>query len=223
MRYADYSSLLVDKLDSVLKVTLNRPEVLNALSRVLVEELDEVLASAAHDEEVRVIVIAGAGRAFSAGHDLGSPQELEDRVARPYPDGIPGQYERTWDLNVPNLLRWRDLPKPTIAQVHGDWITAEEAEHLGLVNRVVPQDQLEEETMALAQRIALQEPFALRLAKQSLNLAQDQMAYRSGVMSSFQTYAAAIGYRSYERGEDGLTPAGVNRARDRDAVFGDHR
>ena len=60
----------------------------------------------------------------------------------------------------------------------GDWIDAEEAARLGLVNRVVPRDSLEDETMALAKRIAMQDPFAVRLSKYSINLMQDEMGYR---------------------------------------------
>ena len=57
----------------------------------------------------------------------------------------------------------------------GDWMTAADAERLGFVNRVVPRARLEAETMALAQRIAMQDPFALRLCKASLNQMQDEM------------------------------------------------
>ena len=71
----------------------------------------------------------------------------------------------------------------------GDWIDAREAERLGLVNRVVARDALEEETMALAQRIALQDPFALRLSKASVNQMQDAMGFRNGINSAFQTHS----------------------------------
>ena len=65
---------------------------------------------------------------------------------------------------------------------------ADEAERTGLVNRVVPRAELEEQTMALAQRIALQDPFSLRLAKLSVNQAQDQMGYSTFIRSALQTY-----------------------------------
>ena len=102
-----YETLLVDQSDAVLTITVNRPEVLNAQSRFMREELDSALAVAAEDASVRVVIIAGAGEHFSAGHDIGSPQEKADQSRRPYPEGIPGRYQRGWDLNVANTLRWR--------------------------------------------------------------------------------------------------------------------
>ena len=126
-----YQNLLLDRDQAVLKITVNRPEVLNAQSRIMREELDIALAEAAEDESVRVVIIAGAGKHFSAGHDLGSPQELEDRQRRPYAPGMSGQFKRSWDQNLANTLRWRDFPKPTIAQVQGYCIMG------GLISRHV--------------------------------------------------------------------------------------
>ena len=68
---------------------------------------------------VRVIILAGAGKHFSAGHDLGSPQEMEDQKKTPLEPGFKGEYRRLWERFFENTMRWRDLPKPTIAQVQG--------------------------------------------------------------------------------------------------------
>ena len=114
-----YENLLLDQIGPVLKITVNRPEVRNAQSRIMLEEFDDALMNAVDDESVRVIIVAGAGEHFSSGHDLGSPQEKADRERRPYPPGIPGAYQRGWNQNLENSLRWRDVPKPTIAQVQG--------------------------------------------------------------------------------------------------------
>ncbi|MCP3853634.1 MAG: enoyl-CoA hydratase [Actinomycetia bacterium] len=103
----------------IATVTLNRPEYRNAQSRRLLEALDRALGEAVDDHEVRVIVLRGEGDHFSSGHDLGTPDELADREARPYPEGVLGEQKRSWELNVANTLRWRDLPKPTIAAVQG--------------------------------------------------------------------------------------------------------
>ena len=73
MDYPNYTDLLLEQAGPVLKVTVNSPEVLNAQSRIMRDEFDDALNRAVDDESVRVIVIAGAGRHFSAGHDLGSP------------------------------------------------------------------------------------------------------------------------------------------------------
>ena len=275
----DYQNLFTEQDGAVLKITINRPEVLNAQSRILREEYDEALACAAEDEDVRVVIVAGAGDHFSSGHDLGSPQELEDRKLRPYAPGTPGRFKRSIDQNLNNTLRWREFPKPTIAQVQGvcimgglilatscdlivaaenarfadrtvrwggphvqyaslpwevgirrakealftgDWIEATEALQLGLVNRVVPLGKLEEETMALAQRIALQDPFAVRLAKLSMNQIQDEMGFRMSITGAFQAHALSIAYRQERDGDESQRVQGAQRARNRDASFGDH-
>lgn len=273
----DYKTLTQQQNDAVLTITVNRPEALNAQSRRMLEEFDHALATAAEEESVKVIIVAGAGKHFSAGHDIGSPQEREDWKKRPYPPGMPGEYKRGRDLYLDNTMRWRDCPKPTIAQVQGycimgglmlasacdliiasddakfcdrtvrwagahvqyaslawdigfrkakqylftgDWITAQEAERLGLVNEIVPRDQLEDETMELAQRIARQDAYALRIAKFSMNQMQDEAGFRTGVTGAFQSYALTRMYR-LEKGED--TFAGSKRAKERDEAFGDNR
>ena len=100
-------------------VTLARPEYRNAQSRRLLEDLDAALAAAVDDPDVRVILLEGDGEHFSSGHDLGTPDELADREARPYPDGVLGEQRRSSVLNVELTLRWRDLAKPTVAAVQG--------------------------------------------------------------------------------------------------------
>lgn len=106
-------------VNHVARVTTDRPEYRNAQSRVLLEQLDAAFARAAADDDVRVIVLLGAGDHFSAGHDLGSPDELADREERPWRGGIRGWYEKTWELFFENTLRWRNLTKPTVAAVQG--------------------------------------------------------------------------------------------------------
>ena len=125
----DYENIRYELDGHVAKITLDRPRYRNAQSRLLLEELDAAFGRAAEDLEVRVIVLAGEGDHFSAGHDLGTPEELADREARPPEEGLRGRYKRTWDSNIDKTLRWRNLPKPTIAAVQGycifgGWIIA---------------------------------------------------------------------------------------------------
>jgi enoyl-CoA hydratase len=115
----DFRTIRYEKLGAVLRITANRPEVLNAQSRVMILELDEAFRVASEDDATRVIIVAGAGAHFSAGHDLGSPDELEDQKAHPVGPGLPENLKRLSELYLETCLRWREVPKPTIAQVQG--------------------------------------------------------------------------------------------------------
>jgi enoyl-CoA hydratase len=110
--------VLVERGGAVLRLRLNRPEKLNAQDPALITELDGAFAAGAADPDVRVIVLSGQGRAFSAGHDL----EYPGYDQRYYTDQTRLQMERR--LFVENLLRIRNLPTPTIAQVHGHCVAA---------------------------------------------------------------------------------------------------
>ena len=66
----DYEHLLVQQDGGVLTITMNRPEVLNAVSEQMLNGLGEILEEAARDESVRCVVLTGAGRAFGSGADL---------------------------------------------------------------------------------------------------------------------------------------------------------
>jgi enoyl-CoA hydratase len=114
-----YRQIEYKKDDRIARVILNRPQYRNAQSRVLLEEMDEAFNAANEDDDVRVIILSGKGEHFSAGHDLGSPDEKEDAARRPYGKGLRAMYARSRKLFLDNTLRWRDLDKPTIAQVHG--------------------------------------------------------------------------------------------------------
>jgi enoyl-CoA hydratase/carnithine racemase len=93
----------------VLRLTLNRPEARNALSAGLMSSLLEALARAAEDPQTRVVVIAGGGPAFCAGHDL---RELRADPRRE-------TYERLFAQCSELMLAIVRLPKPVIAEVHG--------------------------------------------------------------------------------------------------------
>lgn len=102
-------TLLLDQADGVLTLTFNRPHVLNALDLPQWQELADAFARARDDDGVRALVIGGAGRAFSAGADIGGMRERRD-AAR--------QTERLALINrAVRLLA--TLPKPTIAAVNG--------------------------------------------------------------------------------------------------------
>jgi enoyl-CoA hydratase len=106
----------------------------------------------------------------------------------------------------------------------GDYMDAQSALQSGLVNRVVPLNRLEQETLELAKRIALQDIFAVRLAKASLNAAQDTMGFTNAINSAFKSHQLASVRRSMEgrrisKKPDESVAEWVAR---RDSEFGDH-
>lgn len=108
----DFQHVLVHVDDGVLTITMNRPAVLNAFNDLMIHELTEVVQAAAEDEQVRCLVLTGAGRAFGAGQDLSA--FVQERSAS---DG----QRATEHLQLyHNLIQGlRQIPKPVIAAIHG--------------------------------------------------------------------------------------------------------
>jgi len=227
----NYETLIYEKRDMVAKITLNRPERLNALSSKMTMEIPQAIGEAARDDEVRALVITGAGRAFCAGADFRysevragevAPEVAEEpRAARAGRGTDQGHIFHSMAEAVLGLQR---MGKPTIAMVNGaaagggfelalgcdmrigsekarfrmvfatigitpgtgspwtlprivglsrackiifsgDFVEAEEAYKIGLLDDLVPSERLEEETMAFARRLAQGPPIALRLDK----------------------------------------------------------
>jgi len=199
----------------VATLTLNRPDQRNALSVGLMTALEAAIAAIRHDPAVHVVVIAAAGTAFCAGHDL---REIRATPSRAAYDALFAQCGRLMQAIV-------HLPKPVIAQVHGvataagcqlvascdlavagtsarfatpgvniglfcstpmvalsravprkhamemlltgDMISAERAQDIGLVNRVVADAELAGVTAALAAQIAGKSPLTLAIGKEA--------------------------------------------------------
>ena len=112
--------VLYSQDEAVVTITVNRPDVMNVISRKVYAELDEAFARAEQDDTVKVILVTGAGDHFGAGHDIGTAamrEELDD-----YPRDLTtmgrlkaldrGVYWRLHD-------RWRNICKPTIAMIRG--------------------------------------------------------------------------------------------------------
>ncbi len=238
--YIDY-----EVADKIATITLNRPEAANAQNSALLDELDASWTRAADDSDVAVIVLRANGKHFSAGHDLNNTGE-------PVPDKITLElmYQHESRRYLEYSLRWRNVPKPSIAAVQGrciagglllcwpcdliiaaedalfsdpvvlmgiggveyhghTWelgarkakeilftgraLTAEEAESTGMVNRVVPRDQLDAETMTLARQIAKMPPFALRQAKRAVNQTLDVQGFYAAIQSVFDIHQTGHG------------------------------
>jgi len=241
-----YQTILVERRSAVELVTMNRPEVRNAQNTQLLNELDDALHTADGDPDVNVIVVAGAGPHFSAGHDLkayvGEAPSDEWHEMRKTPEG---KFEHERTMYFEKSLAIRDLTKPTIAMVQGkciagglmvacmcdlivaaddavfqnpvlrmtgagvealveiadlsprrakeflwtgDEVGAAEALRLGLVNRVVPRDRLEAETISLAERIAKMPPVTVQSVKRSINHAQDLAGFRNALEYHFMVH-----------------------------------
>jgi enoyl-CoA hydratase len=114
-----HNNVLYEKADRIARITLNRPNYRNAQSTALLKELDHAFAAAAEDKDVRVVILAGAGDHFSSGHDLGTPDERADGTSYLNTRGTSNRHWKSWEVFLDNTLRWRDLPKATIAQVQG--------------------------------------------------------------------------------------------------------
>ncbi|RAY13386.1 enoyl-CoA hydratase [Actinomadura craniellae] len=112
----------------VAVVTMNRPEYRNAQNSAMTYALDEAFYRAAADDEVKVIVLAGAGKHFSAGHDIGTPGRDADisfdRRAGLWWDhvgkaGAESRFARESEVYLGMCRRWREVPKPMVAMVQG--------------------------------------------------------------------------------------------------------
>jgi enoyl-CoA hydratase len=113
---------------AIAVVTMNRPEYRNAQNSAMTYALDAAFTRAVEDDSVSVIVLAGAGEHFSAGHDIGTPerdvdQSFErksvlwwDHVGK---EGGDLRYAREMEVYLGMCRRWREMPKPTIAMVQG--------------------------------------------------------------------------------------------------------
>jgi 2-(1,2-epoxy-1,2-dihydrophenyl)acetyl-CoA isomerase len=214
-----YETILYEKINGVGKITLNRPDKMNAMNFQMVDEMVDALDEIDLDDEVKAVIITGAGKAFCSG------AELTELGARPSPfDSI--TFMRSFVQRL--IITVRSLEKPVIAAVNGyalgigcglslacdiriasedakfgerfvrigilpgdgdtyilpllvglgrasellftgDDIEGKEAERIGLVNRCVPADKLEEEAEALAQKLANGATRAIASTKAALN------------------------------------------------------
>ncbi|MGF3053038.1 enoyl-CoA hydratase [Microbacterium sp. YY-03] len=261
-------------------VRLNRPQYRNAQNSAVTYALDAAFTRAVNDDEVKVIILAGNGDHFCAGHDIGTPgrdidKSFERKAVIWYDhvgaQGVDARFARESEVYLGMCRRWREIPKPMIAMVHGaciagglmlawscdfivasddaffqdpvvrmgipgveyfahPWVTnprfakemlytgervpAQRAYEVGMVNHVVPRAELEERTLAIAERIGQMPRIGLTLTKKAVNQAEDLMGQRAGMDSVFGLHHAAHAHNA-EVGGDSL--GGVNHKTIRDA------
>lgn len=107
-----HKTVIWERSGAVGRLTLNRPETLNAWTREFGEELLSVIQNDAADESVRAVLITGAGRGFSSGADLRAGFDPAD-------DGKPDIYKELHGIYHPVIAGVRNLPKPVVAAVNG--------------------------------------------------------------------------------------------------------
>jgi enoyl-CoA hydratase len=118
----EYEQILY-KPGKVTQIIFNRPEYLNAQSYQMLAEVDRAFAAAASEPDCGAIVLSGAGRAFSAGHDLGTAEEIrycrEHGLTEPHDGNLPRKVADMHEWFVKKTLDWRNCSKPTVAMVQG--------------------------------------------------------------------------------------------------------
>src|SRR6201990_3258221 len=197
----DYSLILIDDpAPMVRRITLNRPEKRNALNATLRREILTATREADRDASVRVTIIRGAGKCFSAGYDLsgdpnaqGEPLDYNAEGEGSYMRGVTNGWMSIWDL-----------AKPVIAQVHGyclaggselatgcDLVYVAEDAKIGYpaVRFGVPDMHLDAEVLAGPQRIALLPSDIVQLNKRTVHRAMDIMGLRSAIRSGTELCA----------------------------------
>ena len=247
-----YENLLYEKQRNGLLITLNRPEVMNALSQGLRNEIDAALEEAKHDPDIRAVVITGAGRAFSAGADIGGGGGGGETV---WPYGIPegtsltehyGDWRDRDRSNIESqLYRW-EYPKPIIGAISGwclgagswlaltchmtiaaddavfgqpevrmasnsnfmwvllagaknalryaltgDHLDAQEALRIGIVNKVVPKEDLLDECFSIVERIALVPPETVKINLAVATMGLEMMGLRKALNLNAELSAMA--------------------------------
>ena len=231
-----HKTVIVDQQNHIGTITLNRPDQLNTFSSEMARELNRGLVELDNEKQVRVVVVKGAGKAFSTGIDV---SEFFGKSLKEYREWV-GLMEQ-----MNHVIAY--MKKPVIASVHGyavangagliaacdlaivaegtkigttainvglfcmgpavplsrslgrkrclemlltgDMIDAQDAERWGLVNKVVPADQLDEATMALAAKLAEKSPLALQMGKQSFYRMSD-MEFGKALEYTNETFAA---------------------------------
>jgi enoyl-CoA hydratase len=246
-----FQEVVVERLDSVGRITINRPDQLNAVSRKTLEELEQALKELRSDQAIRVVILTGAGeRAFCVGADVKggmfTPEtdsvtgarlarmgqeftELIERYEKPVVAAVNGlalgggceialscdvivasenvQFGQP-EINLGLIPGWggtqrlprligRNRAKELI--LTGDRLSAKEAQLIGLVNKVVPSNQLQETALELARKLALKSPVMLKLAKQAINKGIE-MDLSAGLAEEVKAFRVCLTTKDFKEG-----------------------
>ncbi len=228
-----YKTILIEKQAPVGIITLNRPDKLNAMTLEMKNEISDALSDMEVDDDIMAVILTGAGRAFSSGHDNDDPLENMTEFA---------------SLKEEELLF--TLDKPTIAAVHGytlgdamqqallcdiiiasentilgfigpkvgglcygsftvlpaivgrhkanellftcDQISAEEGYRIGLVNRVVPHDELMSAAIEMAKKIAQWPPASIKYTKRAMRMTLANEIHKGALSEGWRAIQGAM-------------------------------
>jgi enoyl-CoA hydratase/carnithine racemase len=219
---APFTTITVETLGPVARLTLARPERANAMTQAMLGEIGAALDAIERDASVRAVIVTGAGAAFSSGFDL--KEQMERR-----PSGV-AAWQPLLRKDFDTIMRFWHFPRPTIAAVRGaclagacelalacdmtiaaedaffgepelkfgagivamilpwmvgpklakeiillgeDRIPAARAREIGMVNRVVPAEQLDATALALARHLAAIDPHLVQESKRAINRAYE--------------------------------------------------
>ena len=243
-----FATIVLENLDGVVRITLNRPERANALNQAMLTELGQAMDEAERSGAVRVIVVRGAGAAFSSGFDL--KEQMERR-----PTGV-AQWAPVLRKDFDTVMRFWHCPKPTIAAVRGpclagacelalacdltiasddaffgepelkfgagivvmllpwivgpkvakeiillgeDRVPARRAAEIGMINRVVEGDALDDEALRMARHIAAIDPGLVKETKRALNRALETQGLLQALESALEIDLAIEGAGSPDK------------------------
>lgn len=240
-----HQTILVEKKENIGIIQLNRPKVLNAINRLMVDEIVEQMEAFDRDPDIRVIVLRGNDRAFAAGADIeemmnDTPISFELRdpfavwdkmmlikkplIASVNGYALGGGFELA--LHCDLIIAAEDakfgFPEVKLGVLPGaggtqyltklmgrtkaiEWLwlgepmTAQEAAHYGIVNRIVHPKLVEEETMRFAERLSKQPPISLRLIKEAVNKAVDS-PLREGLQLERKNFYLAFDSKDQKEG-----------------------
>lgn len=215
-----FSTIIVETIGRVARITLNRPERANALNQTMLGEIGDALDGIERDPNLRAVIVRGAGAAFSSGFDL--KEQMERR-----PHGV-DQWRGILRKDFDTIMRFWHCPLPTIAAVRGpclagacelalacditiatddaffgepelkfgagivamilpwivgpkaakeiiltgeDRIPATRAREIGMINRIVPAEELDRAALSMAEHIAAVDPNLMKETKRAINRA----------------------------------------------------
>ena len=283
IQYETDTPILYEVVDNVAWITMDRPGFNNAQNGQMTYALDDAFNRAVQDDDVRCIVLAGNGKHFSAGHDIGTPgrdlhKHFDNRLMIPPHINKPAAellYTREQEQYLGMCRRWRDIPKPTIAMVQGAciagglmlaWVcdlivasedaffqdpvnplmgipgveyfahayelpprvakeflllgermSAERAYSFGMINKVVPRDELRAATETWAKKLAGQGRLGNWLTKQAINHVEELRGKRAAMDAVFHMHHFAHAQNDLVTGDSiggvsGKSAASSNKA-----------